>query len=163
MGTLFDITAEMRSLYDLATEDGDPAALADTLESMMPELQQKAAAYVAVINQLDMEANKAEQMARDFEAKAKARKNSIKAMKNALLMAMDTIDATEMAAGDFTIKVAKNGGRAPLKIFGEVPDSMTKIIVEPDTEKIRAFLDTMPDQRCEWAALLERGRHITIK
>lgn len=102
-------------------------------------------------------------MAKAYKAKADARRNSIKAMKNALLTAMERIDAKELEAGDFTIKVQKNGGRAPLKIFGEVPDSMTKIIVEPDTEKIRAFLDTMPDQRCEWAALLERGKHISIK
>ena len=163
MGTLFDITSEMQSLYELATEDGDPVALADTLEALLPELQNKAASYVSVINQLDMEADKADAVAKAYKAKADARRNSIKAMKNALLIAMERIDATELEAGDFTIKVQKNGGRAPLKIFGEVPDSMTKIIVEPDTEKIREYLADQPDQSCEWAALLERGRHITIK
>jgi len=161
MGTLFDITAEMRALYELATEDGDPAALADTLESMMPQLQQKAVGYVAVINQLEMESAKADEISKAFKAKADARKNSVKALKNALLMALDSINATEMQAGDWTIKAVKNGGVQPMVIDGEVPESFLKVIYEADKDKIRQALKD--GQELSFARLEERGRHITIK
>lgn len=160
MATLFELTNEFRALYELATEDGDPQALADTIESMLPDLQQKAVGYVAVINQLEMESAKADEISKAFKAKADARKNSVKALKNALLMALDSICATEMQAGDWTIKAVKNGGVQPIVIDGDVPDNMTKVTVEPDNAKIREFLK---ENTCEWAHLEERGRHITIK
>lgn len=161
MATLFEITNEFQSLYELATEDGDPVVLADTIEALMPELENKAAGYVAVIQQLDMEASKADEIAKAFKAKADARKNSIKAMKNALLMALDRINATEIAAGQFTIKAVKNGGKKPLKITGDVPQDMMKVIFEPDTERIREFLECGTE--LEYAHLEERGKHISIK
>ena len=161
MATLFELTNEFRALYELATEDGDPAALADTLESMMPELQQKAVGYVAVINQLEMESAKADEISKAFKAKADARKNSVKALKNALLMALDSINATEMQAGDWTIKAVKNGGVQPMVIDGDVPESFLKVIYEADKDKIRQALKD--GQELSFARLEERGRHITIK
>lgn len=161
MATLFELTNEFRSLYELATEDGDPQALADTIESMLPELQQKAVGYVAVINQLEMESAKADEISKAFKAKADARKNSVKALKNALLMALDSINATEMQAGDWTIKAVKNGGVQPMVIDGEVPESFLKVIYEADKDKIRQALKD--GQELSFARLEERGRHITIK
>lgn len=159
MASLFEITAEFRELYEIATGD-DPAVLADTLEGMLPVLKEKAAGYVNVIQQLDMEAKKADELSKAFKAKAEARNNSIKAMKNALLQAMDAAQITEIVGGDFNIKIAKNGGVQPLTITGEVPENMTKVTIEPDNAKIRAFLK---DNTCDWAHLEERGRHIVIK
>ena len=95
-----------------------------------------------------------------FADKAKVRENHIKRMKEALKMAMETAGTDQIAAGAFTIKLQKNGGLQPLKITGEVPDNMTKVIVEPDTDRIREFLK---DNECEWAHLEERGKHIVIK
>lgn len=161
MSTLFELTNEFRSLYELATEDGDPQALADTIEAMMPELQQKAVGYVAVINQLEMESAKADEISKAFKAKADTRKNSVKALKNALLMALDSINATEMHAGDWTIKAVKNGGVQPMVIDGEVPESFLKVIYEADKDKIRQALKD--GQELSFARLEERGRHITIK
>lgn len=161
MSTLFELTNEFRALYELATEDGDPQALADTIESMLPELQQKAVGYVAVINQLEMESAKADEISKAFKAKADARKNSVKALKNSLLMALDSINATEMQAGDWTIKAVKNGGMQPMVIDGEVPESFLKVIYEVDKDKIRQALKDGQD--LSFARLEERGRHITIK
>lgn len=163
MATLFELVDEYRQLYDLATEDGDPQALADTLEAWLPEIQQKASGYVNVIQRLDMEARKAKELADAFKAKQQARENSIKAMKNTLLMALDQMGMSEMAAGDFTIKIAKNGGKQPLVIDDEsnIPDSMMKVIYEPDKELIRKALEEGQD--LGFAHLEERGRNIRIK
>lgn len=161
MGTLFDITEDFRSLYELATDpECDEQVFQDTLEGLMGELEIKSCGYVNVIKQLDMEAKQAKEVSQMFADKAKVRENHIKRMKEALKMAMETAGTDQIAAGAFTIKLQKNGGLQPLKITGEVPDNMTKVVVEPDTERIREYLK---DNECEWAHLEERGKHIVIK
>lgn len=163
MATLFELVNEYNELYNLATEDGDPVALADTLEAWMPVIEQKAQGYINVIQTLEMEAKRAKEIAAEFTAKQKARENSVKSMKQMLLMALDGMGKKELPAGDFTIKVQANGGKKPLIIDQEdaIPDSMLKVIYEADKERIREYLEAGND--CEWAHLEERGRHIAIK
>ena len=159
--SLFDISGEMQELYLMCTDpDVDPQVFEDTLEALKGELEIKSCGYVQVIKQLDMEAKQAEEVSKMFADKAKVRKNSIKRMKEALQFVMTTHDLKEMPAGAFTIKLQKNGGVAPLEITGDVPQNMTKVIVEPDNDKIREYLK---DNECDWAHLGERGQHIVIK
>ena len=161
MATLFEIVDDMKELYEMATDpDVDPQVFQDTLEGLKGMLEVKACGYANVMKQLDMEAKQAKEVSKMFADKAKVRENNIKRMKEALQTVMESQDMTEMAAGAFTIKLQKNGGLQPLVIDGEVPQNMTKVIVEPDGDKIREFLK---DNTCEWAHLEERGKHIVIK
>ena len=159
--TLFSITDDLVDLYEMATDlDLDPQVFADTLEGLKGMLEVKACGYVNVIKQLDMEAKQAKEVSKMFADKAKVRENNIKRMKEALQWVMTTQGVKEMPAGAFTIKLQNNGGVAPLEITGEVPQNMTKVIVEPDNDKIREYLK---DNECDWAHLGERGQHIVIK
>lgn len=161
--TLFDIVGEFEDLYRFAADDEDvqsEEAFISMVESLTGELEQKSGGYVAVINRLEAEQARAEEIAKAYSAVAKSRKNHVKHMKDALLVAMDRLDRTEMPAGDLTIKIKKNGGMQPLVIDSDVPENMTKITIEPDNEKIRDFLK---ENTCAWAHLEERGRHIEIK
>ena len=160
--TLFDIVGEFQELYNMATSEEIEAeeAFIDTLESLKGELEAKSAGYVAVINRLEAEQAKAEEVAKAYSAVAKSRKSAVKRMKDTLLMAMDGLNKTEMPAGDLTIRIQKNGGLQPLVIDGDVPDNMMKVIYEPDNDKIREFLK---ENTCDYAHLEERGRHIVIK
>ena len=159
--TLFELVDEMQELYDMATDpDTDSEALEGSIESVMGAIKVKSCAYANLIKQLEMEQNQAEMVSKAFADKARVRKNNVKRLKEALMIAMDKLDMTALPAGAFTFKIAKNGGLQPLKIDGEVPQNMTKVIVEPDNDKIREFLK---DNECEWAHLEERGRHIVIK
>ena len=161
MGSIFDIQGEMQELYLMGTDpDIDPQVFADTLEALKGELEIKSCGYVQVIKQMDMEAKQAEEVSMAFAEKAKVRKNNIKRMKDTLQWVMETQGLKEMPAGAWTIKLQKNGGVAPLEITGEVPQNMTKVIVEPDNDKIREYLK---DNECDWAHLGERGQHIVIK
>ena len=161
MGSLFEIVDDMQELYQLATDpETDPQVFEDTLEGLKGELEVKACGYVNVLKQLDMEAKQAKEVSKMFADKAKVRENNIKRMKDALQWALTTQGLKEMPAGAFTIKLQNNGGVAPLEITGEVPQNMTKVIVEPDNDKIREYLK---DNECDWAHLGERGQHIVIK
>ena len=159
--TLFEIVDDYQNLYELATDpDTDPQVFNDTLEAIKGALEVKSCGYVNVIKQLEMEAKQADEVSEMFKAKAEVRKNNIKRMKEMLKSALETTNQESLTAGAYTIKLQKNGGVQPLVIDGDVPQNMTKVIVEPDNAKIREYLK---DHSCEWAHLEERGKHIVIK
>lgn len=161
MSTLYNIIGEFELLYQLATEEDDEQAFLDTLESLKGDLEVKAGGYVSVINQLAMEAAECDKVMKAFREKKEKRENSIKRMKEALMTAMDVAGVDSLPAGDYTLKIAKNGGLQPLKIDGEVPDSFKKIIYEDDKDKIRQALND--GEELSFAHLEERGRHLNIK
>lgn len=159
--TLFEIVDDYQNLYELATDpDTDPQVFNDTLEAIKGALEVKSCGYVNVIKQLEMEAKQADEVSEMFKAKAEVRKNNIKRMKEMLKSALEATNQDSLTAGAYTIKLQKNGGVQPLVIDGDVPQNMTKVIVEPDNAKIREYLK---DHSCEWAHLEERGKHIVIK
>lgn len=164
MGTLYDLVGEYNELHAMMCDpEIDEQTILDTLEAVKGELEIKAEGYVKVIRQLDAEAKALDAEAEFFKEKATVRKNNIKRMKEALcaaLIATGHDDKAGLAAGEFTLKVQNNGGIQPLKITGDVPSNMMKIIYEPDNDKIREFLK---DNECEWAHLEERGKHLAIK
>lgn len=158
MSSLYELTAECLSLYELADEDEQ--AFIDTLEGLMGEIGQKAANYVDLIDMMEMEAAACEKKYKLLKTRADSRNNAAKRLKKALLDAMQAMGVKEMDAGDYKLKIVKNGGLQPLTITGDVPENMTKVTIEPDTTKIREYLKT---NTCDWAELLERGVHLTIK
>ena len=164
MNTLYDIVGEFLEVYSLLSDpEADEQTILDTLEGISGELEVKAEGYIKVMRQLDAEAKALDAEAEFFKQKADVRKNNVKRMKDALrdaLIATGHDDKNGLKAGDFTLKVQNNGGVQPLKITGDVPESMTKVIIEPDNDKIREYLK---DHACAWAHLEERGKHLAIK
>lgn len=164
MNNLFDIVGEFNELYQMATSEEEQAeqVFIDTLESLKGELTQKAAGYVAVMNRLDMEMKKAEEIEKRYKAIKESRKNAIQRMKDACLWACDELGVKEIDAGDMTIKVKNNGGQLPLIIDKPeyVPENLTKITIEPDKAKIREYVE---NNECDFAHLEPRGRHIEVK
>ena len=164
MATLYELTGEFLQLYEIATEDGDDQAFLDTLDGLMSELEAKARGYVGVIKQLDMEASACADQVAEWQAKQKARENASKRLKEAMRDAMIQIGRDEVKAGEYTIKLQNNGGKQPLIIDGDVPDSLTKVTIEPDKDRIRAYLEALaPGEGCSFAHLEPRGKHIKIK
>lgn len=160
MSSLYDIESDFLALYELATTEGDEQAFLDTLEALKGELEVKAGGYVHVIKQLEMEADECDKVIDAFKAKKATRTNNVKRMKEALMQVMDIAGVDKLPAGEYTIKIAKNGGLQPL-VLGDVPDNYMKVKLEPDTEKIRKALNDGED--LSFARLEERGRHLNIK
>ena len=151
MSTLWTLKEMFYQLYELATDDEDQQAFIDTLESLRGELVDKAAGYTHVIKQLEMEMQQCDQVVKEFSDKKEKRASAIKRMKQLMIEAMDAAGLESISAGEYTLKIAKNGGLQPLKIDGDVPDSFTKVIVEPDNKKIRDAL--LEGQELEFAHL----------
>ena len=162
MSTLFAITGEIEQLYQLAIDDEiDEQVFEDTLEALMGELEVKASGYCNVIKQLEMEEDTCDAMEYLWHQKKLIRKNHIKRMKEAAMNTMIRLDLKSIDAGDFTLKLQKNGGKQPLVVDGDVPESMCKVILEPDKDKIREAIEN--GENLPYAHLEERGQHIVIK
>ena len=163
MSTLYEITSDFERLYELATEDEDmdQELFEGTLEGLIGELEVKAGGYCNVIKQLEMEADRAKNMSLVWSQRQKQRETAIKRMKEALRDAMIRTNIDKIDAGEFTVKLQNNGGKAPLIIDGDVPDNYQKIIYEADKEKIRKDLEE--GKELKFAYLEERGKHVVIK
>ena len=164
--TLFELVDDAEQLYELAIDpETDPEVFNDTLEGIMGMIEVKACGYANVLKQLAMEEKQADELSKMFAEKANVRKNNIKRMKDALKEAMTRLEVKELPAGAFTIKLQNNGGVEPLVLDqpDKVPDSLTKITVAPDNDKIREFLEGQKDRKTEWAHIAPRGQHIVIK
>ena len=163
MSSLFEITNEFERFYQMVIdEEISDDAFEDTLACIMDELENKASGYAHVIKQVEMEADRAEVMEKEFRAKKEIRRSRIKKMKEAICQAMQIAKVKELSAGDFTFKLKKNGGLEPLVIDKpeKVPDNMKVIKYEIDNARIREYLK---DHEVDWAHTEDRGTHIEIK
>lgn len=158
--TLFDIKGDFLALYQLATEEEDEQAFLDTLEGLKGELEVKAAGYVQVMKQLEMEEAECDKVIEAFKAKKQKRANSYKRMSEALISAMEVAGEETLKAGEYELKIVGNGGLQPLEITGEVPDNFLKVIYEPDNAKIR---EALKYTELPFAHLNERGKRLKIK
>lgn len=165
MSSLFNIVGEFNDLYAMATSEEEQAeqVFLDTLDSLKGELSEKAEGYVAVMNRLEMEEQKSDEIVKRYTAIRNARRNAIQRMKDACMWACNELGVTEIDAGDMTIKVKNNGGQLPIIIEEgkEVPQNLCKVTIEPDKALIREYLKDHPD--CEFARIGERGKHIEVK
>lgn len=163
MSSLFNIVGEFNDLYAMATSEEEQAeqVFLDTLDSLKGELSEKAEGYIAVMNRLEMEEQKSDEIVKRYTAIRNARRNAIQRMKDACMWACNELGVTEIDAGDMTIKVKNNGGQLPIIIEGEVPQNLCKVTIEPDKALIREYLKDHPE--CEFAHIGERGKHIEVK
>ena len=162
----------MSSLYNLASnydtvlnmiydEDADIEMILDTLEGIEGEIEEKADGYAKIIKELE-----AKKEARKVEAKrlsdsAKVFENRVNALKQNLFNAMKQTGKTKFATNLFSFNIAKNGGKQPLVIDGEIPEEYTKTVIENDTEKIRQALED--GKVLSFAHLEPRGESLRIK
>ena len=163
MSSLFEITNEFERFYQMVIdEEMSDDAFEDTLACIMDELEVKASGYANVIKQVEMEADQAEILEKEFRRKKEIRKNRVKRLKEAICTAMQIAKVKDLSAGNFTFHLKKNGGLEPLVIDKpeDVPDTMKVIKVENDNAKIREYLK---DHDVDWAHTEERGQHVEIK
>lgn len=159
--TLYDIQGDYLRLYELAATMEDVEAFSDTLEGLNGDLEVKSKGCIEVIKQLDMEAKECDEVIERFKAKKQARENAIKRLKTAIYDTMNIAGITEIKAGDYTIKVVKNGGKEPLVIDGEVPEAFYKMKYEVDESLIRKAIEN--GEEIGFAHLEPRGTHLQIR
>lgn len=163
MATLYELTNEYKMLLNMAEDpDIDMQALTDTFEALSGEIEMKAEGYAKVIRELEGRQAMYQIEAKRMADSAARVEESIKTMKERLKLAMKETGKTKFQQGLFRFSVVKNGGLAPLKIDGKVPEEFQKVetVVSTDNKKVREYLKT---NTCDWAHLEDRGDRLDIK
>lgn len=159
--SLFTLTNEYTALMDFGYTEDDYETFCQTLEPIITAIDEKADGYCAVISRFNGQAEMIKAEIERLTARKQAIENAVKRMKDALLSSMQTTQRSEIKTDLHTIKIAKNGGKQPMEITGEVPDSYNRMTIEPDKDKIRAALES--GEKLDFAVLKERGQHLNIK
>lgn len=154
MATLYEIADQFQRLYDMADEyDLSQEDIADTLEGLDYELEDKADAYAKVIRSLEADSASLKAEIDRLTARKKTIENNIKRMKESLEMAMRAADRLKIKTTLFSFGIQKN----PPKLIIDDEKAIPKQFLIPQPDKIdstaiKAMLKTLPENGvCEWA------------
>ena len=160
--TLYDLTNEYKDLLAMMEDpDVDPEVLQDTIEAVGGEIEDKAEGYVIVAKELESEADKFDKEIERLTKRRDSLKNNAKRIKTTLLATMEEIGMPKLTTEHFKVSIAKNGGKTPMKITGDVPEEFLKYTPAPDNDKIREALDS--SLSLDFAHFEERGTHLNIR
>ena len=162
---LYELTANYLALQQMLEDpEADSQMIADTMEALDGDIEDKADNYAKVIKNME-----ADIPSIDAEIdRLKARKNLLelgaKTLKKNLYESMKAIGKEKFKTKLFSFNIQKNGGKAPVILdvadTSELPDELVRIKEEPDMEAIRNMLD---QGECKYAHYGERGEGLRIK
>ena len=167
--TLFEITDELKNFLAIMDSDDpdDQQAFTDTLEGIKAELGIKADAYAYAIKSASAKVSDYKAIAAYFTSKANTVQTNVDRMKDAVKEAVETVpenaNGKHVVEGKaFRFQIDNNGGKLPLIVNEDaVPDGYKKVILQTDTDRIRAALDNGVD--LGFAHYGERGTHLSIR
>lgn len=168
MNSLFNLTNEFNEMADnLSDPEYDEESVIAMLEVIKADIEKSAGDYARLVRYLEsMEKSLAEEIS-FFNRKKQTLANNIKRLKTSIkdaLILTGHDDKKGLVAGSYKLKVEGNGGKRPVVITGDVPQEFTRVIVEVDTDRVRAFLESLDENDvCAWAHLEERGKHLAIR
>lgn len=162
MATLYELKNEYLELLAMAeNEELDPQTIRDTLEGIEGEIGDKAEAYAIIINELLAKADRIDKEVARLDGWVDSLRNNAASMKNILMDTLDVLGVKKIETEHFRIGIAGNGGKKPLRITGDVPESYTVMKPEIDVARIRDELEK--GEELPFAHLEERGRHLSIR
>lgn len=166
--TLYDLNIQMQTILEMA-EDGDldPQLIADTLEGVEGEIEDKLDSYGVVMNELQMDVAKIDQEIKRLTEKKRLINNNIDRMKAVVQYTMTEVLNTKKVKGEkFTWSIQKNGGKAPVILNPDVsimsyPERFQDWDVKADKVAIREALEA--GEVLPFASLGERGESLRLK
>lgn len=122
MTTLHEITDKHRDLLKLAESDEDMAhAVADTMESIEGEFEEKALSLMAVVDNIGGDIPAIDEMIARLTARKKAIQNKQESMKDYLRMNMEASGISKIKCPLFTITLAKGRDMVQIDNVDEIP------------------------------------------
>ena len=162
MSSLYELTSDYDEvLHMLDNPDIDEQAIIDTCDAIEGAIEYKADSYAFIIGGInaDVDAIKNEQAR--LAARRKALENRAALLKRILEDSMRVTGRTKFKTVLHSFAIQKNGGKAPLDIYGKVPAEYNRIIEQPNTDLIREVLES--GGALDFACLQERGESLRIR
>lgn len=162
--TLYELTAEYGALLALAEDpDIDPQVLADTLEGLTGEIEDKADGYAKVIKQLEADGAALKGEIDRLTARKRAIENNIDRMKEALKQAMILTDKTKFKTELFSFGIQKNPPKVVIDDDTNIPaDWLIEQAPKINTAAIKEALQK-GDEFAGQIAHLEQGESLRIR
>jgi len=107
--TLYELTDQFKQLLEIASDpEVDPEVIADTMEAIEGDFEEKADGYAMVIRQLNADAKAAKEEADRLTARKKALENSADRITKNLQAAMVAVDKKKFKTALFSFGIQKN-------------------------------------------------------
>lgn len=160
--TLYQLTDNFRQVLEMAQDPSiDAQAIADTLEGIGGEIEDKADGYAKVIKELEADSDKLTAEITRLTDRQKALKNNIKRMKESLTVAMQATGKIKFKTDLFSFNVQKNPPTLVIDDEDKIPKEYY-IPQEPklDTTVIKELLKSGTELGF---AHLEQGEGVRIR
>jgi hypothetical protein len=170
MATLLEITDDLKALDELLAECGGDitdTAIAATVDSWFARLDSdfngKVDNYSALITEIRHRAETRKAESERLARRAKSDENAADWLSSRLREALEQRGIKKVDTDRYTVSVVGNGGKQPLLLDAEIPGewTKTKMVVEPDKERIRSCLEA--GESLPFASLGERGKRLSIR
>ena len=166
MANIYELTAQMLHLQEmlLQADEESEEEIAEMLVTAEEDIEEKAVGYAHIIKNVeaDIQGLKAEEQ-RLADRRRKAEK-AVTRLKDTLQEAMLRTGKTSFEKGNFSFRVARNGGSLPIVLdvpAEELPDDLVKVKKEPDKGKIAEYIEATGD--LSYAHYGERGSSLRIR
>lgn len=162
MARLYDLTVEFQELLEMAEDPNtDPEVIADTLESLEYEIEEKADNYAKIIRELTADSKGYEAEISRLEARKKTVDNNIDRMKKSLESAMIATDKRKFKTDLFSFNIQKNPASVVIDNTLYIPDEYL-IEQEPKIDKAKIKEDLKNGVAVE-GAHLEQSESLRIR
>lgn len=167
MSNLFELTEEYMQLLEMAEDpDVDPEVLADTMEGLTGEIEDKADGYAYVIDGINADVDAIDKEIKRLRARKETLTNNADRIKSHLYNAMLTIGKRKFKTAKHSFTIAKNGGKIPVLYapdmkVEQIPLEFVKVVQEVDKDAVREYLES--GKELDFARLGERGESLRIK
>ena len=163
--TIYEITNDYLQLMQMMEDpELDPKTLADTMEGIEGELEDKADNYARVMKNMEADLNGIKAEIERLSTRKKTIENNIKRMKEALQFSMETTGKTKFKTELFSFGIRKN---APAVIMDEpyienVPERFLKYS-DPTINKTAIKEAIQNGEDLEGLAHLEQSSSLSIR
>jgi hypothetical protein len=167
MSNIFKLTAEYRQLLEMMEDpEIDEQAVADTMEGIEMEIEQKADNYAWMIRSLDSNNEAIDKEIARLQSLKKRNTNFIGRLKENLMFAMRSTGKEKFKTALNSFGIRKAGGKQPLVIDFEnpadIPEDYRKVVkYGANSDKIREALDK--GEKLSWARYAERTEYLSIR
>lgn len=146
--------------------DIDPEVLADTMEGLTGEIEDKADGYAYVIDSINADVDTIDKEIKRLQARKKTLTANVDSIKSSLYNAMLAIGKRKLKTAKHNFTIAKNGGKIPVVYapdvdVAKIPLDFVKVVQEVDKDAVREYLES--GKELDFARLGERGESLRIK
>ena len=163
--TLYELTNDYINLLALAEDpDTDPEVLADTLEGLDGQLEDKADNYAKVIRQIESDVNGLKAEIERLQARKTAAQNNIDRMKANLEQMMIATDKTKFKTELFSFGIQKNPAKVVMdeQYIENVPEEYLKY-KDPEIDRKKIAEDLKAGKDLNGIAHLEQSEPLRIR